>query len=194
MSYSRMRISKPIWLMWDRALVFTKNISERIQGFSIWAAAWVLAQYRFPPLATTGIDNDLKVVEVARANAEKFGKDIQIIHGNIFDIDKMFEPDSFDACMSGGLLEHFSETRIRELVRKQLVVAPKLIASMPIASYPGEKWDDGIYRNLWDEKYWLDEILTEFKVVHHSTAKASEAIGGFLELEIVIERTEWLYD
>ena len=145
------------------------------------------------PLSTfgykiTGIDNDPEVVEAARENAKKFGKDIQIIHGDIFDIDKMFEPDSFDACMSGGLLEHFPETLIRELIRKQLIVSPKLIASMPIASYPGENWDDGIYRNLWDERYWLDEILTEFNVIHHSTTKASEAIGGFLELEIVIVR------
>ena len=145
------------------------------------------------PLSTfgyriTGIDNDPKVVEAARENAKKFGKDIQIIQGDIFDIDKMFEPDSFDACMSGGLLEHFPETQIRELVRKQLVVAPKLIAYMPIASYPGEKWNDDIYRNLWDEKYWLEEILADFKIVHHSTAKASEAIGGFLELEVIIER------
>ncbi len=145
------------------------------------------------PLSTfgykiTGIDNDMKVVEAARTNAEKFGKDVQIIHGDVFDIDKMFESDSFDACISGGLLEHFPESQIHELIRKQLVVAPKLIAYMPIASYPGEKWDDGIYRNLWDEKYWLEDILVEFNVIHHSTARAMEAIGGFLELEVVIDR------
>ena len=147
------------------------------------------------PLSTfgyriTGIDNDLKVVEAARINAEKFGKDIQIVHGDIFDIDKMIEPDSFDACISGGLLEHFSEAQIKELIHKQLVVAPRLIAYMPIASYTGEKWNDDIYRNLWDEKYWLDEILVEFNVIHHSVAKASEAIGGFLELEVLIELAE----
>ena len=71
------------------------------------------------PLSTfgyriTGIDNDPKVVEAARENAKKFGKDIQIVHGDIFDIDKMIEPDSFDACISGGLLEHFSEQTIHK--------------------------------------------------------------------------------
>ena len=145
------------------------------------------------PLSTfgyeiTGIDNDMKVVEAARINADTFGKDIQIIHGDIFDIDKMFEPNSFNACMSGGLLEHFSESQIKELIDKQLHIAPRLIASMPIASFPGEKWDDGIFRNLWSEEYWLKDVLENYNVVHHSTAKASETIGGFLELEIVIDR------
>ena len=145
------------------------------------------------PLSTfgykiTGIDNDMKVVEAARKNAEKFGKDVQIIHGDIFDIDKRFEPDSFDACISGGLLEHFSLDQIRELIDKQLLIAPRLIAYMPIASFPGEKWDDGIFRNLWSEEYWLKNVLENYNVIQHSTAKASEAIGGFLELEVVIDR------
>ena len=145
------------------------------------------------PLSTfgykiTGIDNDMKVVEAARINAKKFGKDVQIIHGDIFDIDKKFEPDGFDACISGGLLEHFSQGQIGELIDKQLLIAPRLIAYMPIASFPGEKWNDGIFRNLWSEEYWLKDIFEDYNVVHHSTAKASEAIGGFLELEVVIDR------
>ena len=48
------------------------------------------------PLSTfgykiTGIDNDMRVVEAARMNAERFGKDVRIVHGDAFDIDKMFE-------------------------------------------------------------------------------------------------------
>lgn len=145
------------------------------------------------PLSTfgyriTGIDNDDKVVEAARKNAERFGRNVQIIHGDVFDIDKIFGPDSFEACLSGGLLEHFSEEQIQKLIRKQLFVAPKLVAYMPIASHPGEKWNDDIYRNLWSEEYWIDEILKEFNVIQHSVARASEAIGGFLELEVVIAR------
>jgi SAM-dependent methyltransferase/ribosomal protein S18 acetylase RimI-like enzyme len=145
------------------------------------------------PLSTfgyriTGIDSDERVVEAARKNAERFGKDVRIVHGDVFDIDKMFGPDSFDACMSGGLLEHFPESQIQELIRKQLIVAPKLVAYMPIASFPGEKWSDDIYRNLWSEEYWLDVILKEFNIVHHSVARANEAIGGFLELEVVLAR------
>ena len=145
------------------------------------------------PLSTfgykiTGIDNDMRVVEAARMNAERFGKDVRIVHGDAFDIDKMFEPDSFDACISGGLLEHFTEGQIQALIRKQLIVAPKLIAYMPIASYPGEVWDDGIERNLWSEKFWLENILPDFNVIDHAVARAGEAIGGFLELEVVISR------
>ena len=145
------------------------------------------------PLSTfgfniTSIDNDERVVEAAKTNAKNFGKKINIIHGDIFNINKMFEPDSFDACTSGGLLEHFQEARIRELIEKQLIIAPLIIATMPVASYPGEVWDDGIYRNLWNSEYWLQHILKEFNVVESNERRASEAIGGFLELEVVIKR------
>ena len=145
------------------------------------------------PLSTlgfkiTGIDNDERVVEAAKTNAKNFGKDIRIIIGDIFNINKLFEPDSFDACDSGGLLEHFTEAEIKELLNKQLIVAPLIIASMPVASFSGEVWDDGIYRNLWDTEYWLNNIFKDFNIVESNEKRASEAIGGFLELEVVIKR------
>ncbi len=145
------------------------------------------------PLSTfgydiTGIDNDMKVVEAATKNAKKFGKNIIIIYGDIFDIDKMFGPDSFDVCMSGGLLEHFSESQIKDLIAKQLIVAPILIASMPLASHPGEVWDDGIYRNLWMEDHWLNNILNDFNIVEHQLTKTPEYIKASHELEVVISR------
>ena len=189
------------------------------------------------PLSTfgydiTGIDNDMKVVEAATKNAKKFGKNIKIIHGDIFDIDKMFGPDSFDVCMSGGLLEHFSESQIcdyegslwatsalktvgntstpaaflntasppstslsfssesstPESISFAVHADVSLIASMPLASYPGEAWDDGIYRNLWMEDHWLNNILNDFNIVEYQLTKTPEYIKASHELEIVISR------
>jgi 2-polyprenyl-3-methyl-5-hydroxy-6-metoxy-1,4-benzoquinol methylase len=71
-----------------------------------------------------GVDNDPRVVEAARQNAKTFGADCQILLGDVFDIVELFGRDSFDACESGGLLEHFDKDRVRSLVERQLSVAP----------------------------------------------------------------------
>lgn len=144
------------------------------------------------PLSTlgyevVGIDNDREVAGAATVNARNFGGTIQIKYGDIFDISEIFEKDSFDACISGGLLEHFSEPEIRKLLDKQLILAPTVIASVPLASHPGEVWENGMQRNLWEADYWINNILDGFNIVKHKESKASEAIGGFPELTVIIE-------
>jgi len=158
------------------------------------------------PLSTfgfkiVGIDNDKKVVEAAKQNAQKFGGNIEIQFGDIFEIDKMFGKDSFDACISGGLLEHFDKEKIKKLVKKQLFVAPLVFASMPVKTEAtlkaygikkgeaeGNIDEEGIYRNFWDEDTWVNDVLKEFNVVEHFIEKADPAIGGFEEIMIVIKR------
>jgi len=148
-----------------------------------------------------GIDNDKKVVEAARQNAKNFGEDIEIKEADVFDIDKIFNNNSFDACISGGLLEHFDKEKIRKLVEKQLFVAPMVIASMPVKTEAtlkiykvkegeAEGYVDnaGIYRNFWDENTWINDVLKGFNIVEHFIEKADSAIGGFEEIFIVIKR------
>jgi len=156
------------------------------------------------PLSTygykvTGIDNDKKVIEAAKKNAKKFGKNIKIIYGDIFNIDKLFNKDSFDACISGGVLEHFPKNKIRNIVNKQLYLAPIVIASMPIATedvkkeykdYKKKICKDGIYRNLWKPDYWIKNILNGYNILEYSIGKASKAIGGFDEIIVIIGRTQ----
>lgn len=154
------------------------------------------------PLSTygydvTGIDNDPKVVEAAQQNAENFGGRIKILFGDALDIARVFGKDSFNACISGGVLEHFSEGQIRELINKQLYVAPVVIASMPIAvddarelykDHERRICKDGFYRNLWTADHWLKHVLRGFNVLEHHAGKASEAIGGFDELLVIMGR------
>ncbi len=141
------------------------------------------------PLSTfgfkiVGIDNDKKVVEAARQNAGNFGGDIEIKSGDIFRIEKIFGKDSFDACISGGLL-----------------VAPLAIASMPaktgatlraygVSEEEAERNVDGqgIYRNFWDEDTWVNDVLKGFNVAEHFIEKADPSIGGFEEVMIAIKR------
>lgn len=156
------------------------------------------------PLSTlgydvTGIDNDPDVVKAAKENARTFGGKIQIILLDIFDIDKKFGRDSFDVCSSGGVLEHFPEDQIRQLIDKQLSIAPVVVASVPVATgdvrskykdYELRICMDGIYRNLWTAEYWVNTVLKRYKILKNVVEKAPEAIGGFDELFFVIKRKQ----
>jgi 2-polyprenyl-3-methyl-5-hydroxy-6-metoxy-1,4-benzoquinol methylase len=155
------------------------------------------------PLSTfgyevVGIDNDKKVVEAAQQNAKNFGGNIKIVYGDVFDIDNIFGKDSFDACISGGVLEHFPEEQVRQIMDKQLAVAPLVIASIPITTkedvrdeykdYEKRICKDGIYRNLWTADYIVKELFKGYNIIEHFVAKAAEAIGGFEEIFLVIKR------
>lgn len=159
------------------------------------------------PLSTfgfsvVGVDSDPRVVEAAKLNAKMFGGDCQVVLGDVFDIVDLFGPDSFDACDSGGLLEHFAKKQVRDLVEKQLVVAPLVIANMPVKSEAtlrayhvregkaeGNVDRKGIYRNFWDEKTWVGDVLRGFHVRDHFVEPAPPAIGAFEELTVVLDRS-----
>ncbi len=144
----------------------------------------------------TGIDNDPKVVEAAKENAEKYGKKIKIIEENIFNIDKRFKENSFGACVSGGVIEHFPKKEIIEILNKQLKLAPVVVATMPILTdenieetykdYEKRICKDGLYRNLWTEKEWLG-ILKDFNIKHRVFEK-NPTFGPHKEIIIVIKR------
>lgn len=158
------------------------------------------------PLSTfgfrvVGIDNDPRVVEAATANGKSFGGDYQVVLGDAFDIVELFGKDAFDACDSGGLLEHFDRARVRELVSKQLLVAPVVIANMPVKTEAtlrayrvteeeaeGNVDPDGIYRNFWDESTWVRDVLRGFHVTERFVDRAPATIGGFDELTLVLDR------
>jgi SAM-dependent methyltransferase len=149
-----------------------------------------------------GVDNDPRVVEAAQQNANNFGGDCRIILGDVFDIVELFGHDSFDACDSGGLLEHFDREQVRSLVERQLLVAPLVLANMPVKTpatlraygvqdqdAEGNLDSDGIYRNFWDERTWVDDVLHGFHVVEHFVERAPPTIGEFDELTVVIDRS-----
>ncbi len=144
----------------------------------------------------TGIDNDSRVVEAAKENTKNFGKNAKIIKEDIFNINKRFRENSFNACISGGVLEHFPKEEIIEILNKQLKLAPVVVATMPILTdenldemykdYEKRICNDGIYRNLWTEKEWL-EILKDFNIVKHRVFEKNPTFGKFKEMMIVIK-------
>jgi SAM-dependent methyltransferase len=157
------------------------------------------------PLSTkgyriVGIDNDPQVIDAAKQNGKNFGGMIEFRLMDAFDIDQEFEEDSFDACMHGGLLEHFSKELIGALVDKQLKVAPLIIYYVPVRTERtlrhykveeienGEVCIDGINRNLWSKEEWLEEILSDHNVIESRTSSAIPQIGDFDELLMVLGR------
>lgn len=148
-----------------------------------------------------GVDNDKRVVEAANQNGKKFGGDIEIIEGDIFKLDELFDKDSFDACISGGVLEHFKEEDVRKLVDLQLKLVPLVIANMPVKTERSMKAygftesnalnnvdDNGIYRNFWSEGEWVNSILKDYNIVEHFVEPCDPAIGNFDVVYLFIKR------
>jgi len=106
----------------------------------------------------TTLDNDPKVIEQARLVSGQFGGRNDIVEGDAFHLP--FPNDSFDLIFHQGLLEHFSDERIRELITEQLRVAPIVLISVPNSFYPRKDFGD---ERLMSKKQW-GQILTPFKV------------------------------
>ena len=150
----------------------------------------------------TCIDIDKEVLKYAKINGKNFGKNMKFKLIDVFDVDKKFKEDSFDACTHGGFIEHFPEKKIKRLLKKQLKIAPLIIFSMPIRTKynlkayktrktrTGEVHIDQIYRNLWTKKYWLNTILKDFNVVEFKEAGNKYSISGLDELMVVIKRQD----
>lgn len=154
-------------------------------GCGFGGTAIPLSHYGFRVVC---IDNDEKVLECAIENGERFGNEIIFELADISDIVENFGPDSFDACISGGVMEHFTEDDIIRLLGLQLKVAPIVIFSVPLGKENKTEVDEhGIYKNLWKKDRWLD-FLSRFNQVEHRVLKSHRKVGGGKELFMVIGR------
>jgi SAM-dependent methyltransferase len=129
------------------------------------------ASMSFNGYKVTAIDHDFRILKIAKKNAE-FGGYINFILMNFFDIDKVFERDSFDCCTHQGVLEHYPEKEIRMILERQLVVAKYIIFSIPLdTKFNRAYFDDSIYRNLRTKNYWIDQIFNNFKLIETKTIR-----------------------
>ena len=146
--------------------------------------------FRAVPLSSlgykvVGIDSDRRVVEAAKKNAENFGGGIKIIEGDISNIDNFFQKDSFDACISAGVLEHFDEEEVRKLVNLQLKLAPLVIAIMPLKH---EVDHDKVHVNFWSEEEWVNTVLKNYNIVEHFIESHSNESKKIRLLYLFIKR------
>jgi SAM-dependent methyltransferase len=81
---------------------------------------------------TTAVDNDKKVLEVARAAAARWPAQPRFAEHDIF---KLSELGEADVVFSQGVLEHFPDADIVALARESLAVAPRFVFSVPSRWY-----------------------------------------------------------
>lgn len=107
-----------------------------------------------------GIDYSQDIVERARLTNEQLSGDAQFSLGDMFDLGHYLTQD-YDVIFHQGVLEHYSDEQIREILNQQISRAGYVIFSVPSINYPFER-EFGDERLL-TTKEW-ETILTPFKV------------------------------
>jgi len=107
----------------------------------------------------TSLDNDEHILEMCEVNARVLGVSIKYLFGDALDLP--FGDRSFRLAFSLGLLEHFSDAEIDQVVGEQLRVARTVVAGMPVEASP-----QGVFGNeRWFPAEWWVEKLGRFGVV-----------------------------
>jgi len=142
-----------------------------------------LAYYDFN---VTAIDEDKRMLEMAKENSKIAEVNINLKLVDMFNINKEFQKNSFDCITHQSVIEHFPKNRIRQLIKKQLKIAPYIIFSIPLnTKFNKTYFSDNLYRNLWSEKKWIGDILKDFKIIE--SQKVRQRSDNLL---IVIKRNQ----
>ena len=106
-------------------------------------------------VSVTTVDNDARILEVARENLRRFGPRARPVRADAFRLP--FPEATFGVALSQGLMEHFDDERIAALLREQLRVARSVVFSVPSAAYPRQ--DVGNERLMTPDKW--ERIVAE---------------------------------
>lgn len=99
------------------------------------------------------IDNDPRILSVARQNAQRFGPSLRLVRADAFYMP--LSDQSFGVGLSQGLMEHFDNESIGLLLREQLRVCRSLVFSVPSDRYPHRDVGD---ERLMPPEEWQDII------------------------------------
>jgi len=121
-----------------------------------------------------GLDVEPSIIAQAKANARAAAPECAIAFqtGDLFDLDAVAPPNSFDAITHGGVMEHFdSAGSIRESLHTQLHVAPVIIFDVPIDTAKNRVLfaRDDIFRQLWTADEWVHDALAGLDVIEART-------------------------
>jgi 2-polyprenyl-3-methyl-5-hydroxy-6-metoxy-1,4-benzoquinol methylase len=110
-------------------------------------------------LKVTSIDNNEKVIKLAKKHNELFSGKVKFVKQNAFKM--TFKNDFFDLVYHQGFLEHFFNEEIIRLLKEQLRVAPLIVFSVPNKWYGHRDVGD---ERLLSKKEW-EKVLSEFNIV-----------------------------
>lgn len=126
-------------------------------------------QHKFKEVVA--VDNDVKVLDVARQNLTQFGE-VKLLNDDAFTCS-----EKADVVFAQGMLEHLTNEQMVALVKNQLEQAPFVVHSVPNFDY--KKNDFGNERLLTDEqfyqifegfdlniyRYWLEEDKKKMSIL-----------------------------
>lgn len=103
------------------------------------------------------IDINQKVVKMAFSNARYYkAKNVSFVVADACNLP--FKDKVFNVCFSQGLLEHFSDSMIKNVILESSRVAERLIFSVPSINYPTQDFGN---ERLLNPRQW-EALLSEF--------------------------------
>ena len=123
----------------------------------------------------TGIDNDEEILERAEKYNQEWGGKAKFLKMDGFDL--KFPSKGFDLVISNGLLEHFTDKEVGQLLKEQLRVGKEVVISLPSIGYPNP--DFGNERLMKKEK-WLGIIKKELPAVKVLKAEYDDGRGDHI--------------
>jgi hypothetical protein len=121
---------------------------------------------------TTGIENDKQMLQIAQRNLASLGDDLhkQIVAATGFNLP--FLTKSYSTVYSQGLMEHFEDEQIHNLIEEGLRVADFFCFSVPTKNFVLQEHLIGNERLL-SKSQW-EKIIGKYKIVKSETYSAEE--------------------
>lgn len=119
----------------------------------------------------TCIDNNSSMIEFAKENAAKFEKQPEFLKKDIKKLRSLNE--KFDVSFSHGVLEHYSDKQIINLINFQLSIAKFVVISVPSDFFKQEQAINGDERFL-SKKHWNN-------LISQTRGKLVEEFGYFYD-------------
>jgi ubiquinone/menaquinone biosynthesis C-methylase UbiE len=110
-------------------------------------------------LTVTTLDNSEEILRKAKTVTEKFGGKNVLVEGDAFKLP--FANNSFDLVFHQGLLEHFSDQEIHQLLDEQLRVAPVVLFGVPNQNYMRKDFGN---ERLLSKTAW-EKILQPYRIL-----------------------------
>jgi len=118
-------------------------------------------------ISVTLFDIDERFLEIGNKNAKHLGLEnlIDTKNGDLFQFSKAIPKGFYGLSFSCGVLEHFEDQEIREILQQQLQVVPSVVFTVPILSNLNQDYfKDALYRRLLPIEEWI-KLLEPFNII-----------------------------
>lgn len=110
----------------------------------------------------TALDNNPKVLELAKRNNDYFRGSVEYVLGDMFDL--RFQDKEFKACFSQGAINYSPPEKIQQSLIQQAKIADFVLFSVPSIHFEGSQSFGG--SRLWSFNQWLG-IIKNFKIIDY---------------------------